>query len=220
MSTRIAAATFALFLAGIAFAQDPPPAATRAYIRFTVENPQREPATYSLEIYEDGTGSYTASEGGDSATQPVKRAIRIHEPLLSHLFEGARAHHFFAMNCQAPHGRVAFTGKKTFAYTGPDGRGICIFNYSHEQPINQLAADLTSVAYTLQEGAQLASEHLHDRLALDSDLESLQDAAQNHQALELGNIAPELESIANDESVMNRARARARALLVEPASLR
>jgi hypothetical protein len=216
---RLAIAVFVLFTAGAAFGQNSASPANHSYIRFTFENPQLEPAAYSLEIYEDGTGSYSATLGSDSGAQSVKRAIHIHDPLLSRLFETARAHHFFAMDCQAPHSHVAFTGKKTLAYTGPDGQGACTFNYSHEQSLNQIANDLISVAYTLEEGTRLASEHLHDRLSLDGELESLQDAAQDRRALELGNIAPELESIANDDAVMNLARKRARALLIEPASL-
>lgn len=216
---RIPVAVFLLFLSGAVFAQSPASPASRAHIQFAFENQQLQPAAYSLEIYEDGTGSYLVSSGGDSGSQSSERAIHIHDPLLSQLFNVARTHHFFAMNCEEPHNHVAFTGKKTLSYTGPDGTGSCTFNYSHDKTLNQAAADLMSVAYTLEVGAQLASEHLHDRLAVDGELESLQDAAQDHRALELGNIAPELESIVNDDAVMNRARARARALLLEPASL-
>lgn len=216
---RIAATVFLLFLTGAAFAQSPASPASRAHIRFAFENPQLEPAAYSLDIYEDGTGNYLVSSSGDSASQPAERAIHIHDPLLSQLFDVARTHHLFAVNCEEPHGHVAFTGKKTLSYTGPDGAGSCTFNYSHDKTLNQAATDLMSVAYTLEEGARLANEHLHDRLAVDAELESLQDAAQDHRALELGNIEPELESIVNDDAVMNRARARARTLLLEPASL-
>jgi hypothetical protein len=212
-------ALLTLLLAGIASAQDPPPATAGAQIRFTVENHQLDPSAYTLEINKDGSGIYTASFGGGDVTpQAEKRAIQIREPLLSQLFESAQKDHFFATECEAPHNHVAFTGKKTLAYTGPDGKGSCTFNYSRDQSLNQLAYDLMSVAYTLEEGTRLKSEHLHDRLSLDGELESLGTAAQDHRALDLENIAPELEGIANDDAVMERARTRARALLSEPAS--
>jgi len=220
---KVVAAFFTLFVAGAAFAQSPAAPVSRAHIQFTVENPQLEPARYSLEIYENGAGRYTATytaANGDSAALPVDRAIRVHDPLLSHLFETARAHHFFAEECQAPHSHVAFTGKKTLAYTGPDGAGICIFNYARDNAINQAANNLMSVAYTLAVGAQLQREHRYDRLSLDAELGALQDMVRDGQALEVENIAPELESIANDDDVMNRARERARALLAEPTSIR
>lgn len=217
---KTTAAILILFFAGSALANNPDMSAGRAGIRFTFENPKLEPAVYSLEIFEDGSGSYTTPIGGDSEAQPEMRAIRIHDPLRSKLFQAARADHFFAMDCEAPHNKVAFTGKKTLAYTGPDGTGSCTFNYSREQSVNQIATELISVAYTLEEGDRLKIEHLHDRLSLDAELESLADAAQDHRALELGNIASELESIANDEAVLERARTRARTLVSEPDSAR
>lgn len=216
---KLAAAIFSLFLTGIAFGQNVATATNRAQIRFTVENPRLDPAAYSLKIFEDGTGSYTASGGGESGGQQVERAIRVQEPLVSRLFGTARSDHFFAMDCEQPHSKVAFTGKKTLAYTGGDGSGSCSFNYSRDQSLNQIAAELMAVAYTLEVGTRLATEHLHDRLSLDAELESLQDAAHDSRALELGNIAQELESISNDDAVMDRARSRARSLLSEPASL-
>jgi len=221
---RLAAAICVSLLAGTAHCQLQKPPAVLAHVRFTVENPQLEPVFYSMDVFESGMGRYmahyTMSQEGDTPFQPVDRPIRIHDPLLSRMFDAARTHHFFAIECEAPHSHVAFTGKKTFAYTGSDGKGSCTFNYSRDQSLNQLAADLMSVAFTLEEGARLTSEHLHDRLSLDGELEALQSAAQEHRALELGNIAPELESIANDDAVMNRARMRARELLLEPASVR
>jgi hypothetical protein len=218
MKTTIAILT--LCFAGAAWALAADSSAGRAGIRFTFENPQLEPSAYSLEIFEDGSGSYTTSVGVGSDSQPEVRAIQIHDPLRSKLFEAARADHFFAIACEAPHDKVAFTGKKTLAYTGPDGTGSCTFNYSREQSVNQIASDLIGVAYTLEEGERLKSEHLHDRLSLDSELESLETAAQEHRALELGNIAPELESIANDDAVLERARRRARTLVSEPETIR
>lgn len=214
-----ALAIFTLLLAGIPSATDPGSSGSRANIQFTVENPQLQPSLYSLVIYEDGSGSYTEMASGDSGAQPVKRAITIHDPLRTKLFSAARAEHFFATQCEAPRERVAFTGKKTLAYHGPDGTGSCTFNYSREQSLNNVAADLMSVAYTLEEGSRLQVEHRYDRLSLDSELESLEEAAKSHRALELENIAPELESIANDDAVMQRARSRARALMSQPVSL-
>lgn len=219
---KFAAAFFAILFAGTAAGQSTASSPNMAQIRFSVADAQLEPARYSLEIFEDGSGSYTATYTAtktNSAALPVNRAIRIHDPLLSQLFSTARKYRFFAIQCQEKHSHVAFTGNKALSYSGPNGTGSCTFNYSHEQAINQIAADLTAVAYTLETGARLASEHRYDRLSLDTELAGLQEAAQEQRAIEIGNIAPELNAIANDDAVMNRARARARTLLVEPASL-
>jgi hypothetical protein len=77
----------------------------------------------------------------------------------------------------------------------------------------KLAEDLIAVAFTLEEGRRLAVEHQHDRLSLDAELEELQDAVKSGRAQQIQNIAPQLNAIAADEKVLERARSRARQLL-------
>jgi hypothetical protein len=77
----------------------------------------------------------------------------------------------------------------------------------------KLSDDLIAVAYALEVGRRLAVEHEHDRLSLDAELEELDDAVKGGRAQQIQNIAPQLETIASDEQVLSRARARARQLL-------
>jgi hypothetical protein len=189
-------------------------------IRFSFEHPQLDPSAYTLVVHEDGSGHYRSSPGPNSGpgldgygSAPAERDIVIRDPLLATLFQTARSHRFFAMECEATDIRIAFTGKKTVAYAGSDGSGQCTYNWSHDKELNQLADNLMAVAYTLYEGNRLTLEHTHSRLSLDSELQNLQDAAKDRRALEIENIAPVLEAIVSDPAVMNRARNRARALL-------
>jgi len=216
------AALFTLFLA---LAQSPAPAPSTIVFQF--DDPQLQPSSYSIQIHEDGSGRYKSTPAAptpgatvpsDSAddiltSQPQDREIKIGDPLRSELFAAARSHHFFAMTCEAPKNHVAFTGKKTLTYSGPDGQGSCTYNYSRDDQLNRIAEDLEAVAFTLEEGQRLALQHEHSRLALDAELETLQDSAKGGRALEIENIAPQLQAIVDDESVMLRARKRARALL-------
>jgi hypothetical protein len=220
-----------LTLLAVAGSQTPAPAssASQATIVFQFENPQLQPASYSIEIREDGSGRYKSNPAPPAAAsadpaaasdpqdviapQSQDREIRIEEPLRAQLFAAARSHQFFAMACEAPKIHVAFTGKKTLSYSGPDGHGSCTYNYSRDAELNRIADELVAVAFTLEEGQRLAVEHGHSRLALDAEMETLEDAARNNRALEIQNIAPELKSIADDESVLLRARKRANALL-------
>lgn len=193
-------------------------ATPQAVITFSVSNPKVEPAQYTLEIREDGSGVYEATytaQGQDTAAAPVNRPIQVHDPVLKQIFAAARHSHFFAAGCELPHDRVAFTGKKTLAYSGADGKGSCTFNYSKEKAINEAAASLVAVATTLAMGDDLAREHKYDPLSLDGDLAALQSSVAARQALEVENITPLLQSIASDNAVMNRARARAEKLLRE-----
>lgn len=194
--------------------------ASTANIRFIFENPKLQPANYVLDINEDGTGHFRSEPGSAAAPdaegiapQPVTTDIKIEEPLRSTLFKAARSHNYFNVVCESTKSKVAFTGKKALEYTGPDGNGSCTFNWSRDQQLMKLAEDLIAVAFTLEEGRRLAVEHQHDRLSLDAELEELQDAVKSGRAQQIQNIAPQLNAIASDEKVLERARNRARQLL-------
>jgi hypothetical protein len=193
---------------------------TPARIRFVFENPKLQPSNYVLDINEDGTGHFRSAPGSAAGPdaegitpQPLETDIKINEPLRGILFKTARSHNFFNVACESTKAKVAFTGKKALQYTGPDGAGSCTFNWSRDQQLMKLADDLIAVAFTLEIGRRLAVEHEHNRLSLDAELEELQDAAVAGRAQEIQNIAPQLEAIAGDEKVLERARNRARQLL-------
>ena len=217
---KLAGVFLVLLTAGVAMAQSTV-VPKQPSILFSFADAKLEPSQYSLEIRQDGSGEYKATytpSGADTAAEPVNRSIRVHDPVITEIFATAKKYHFFAADCRNSHGRVAFTGEKTLAYAGPDGRGSCTFNYSGDQEINRVAASLMSIASTLAAGSRLEREHRYDRLSLDAELGSLQEAVDDKRALEIVNIAPVLQSIAKDDAVMNRARARARKLLNEAAS--
>jgi hypothetical protein len=193
---------------------------TPARIRFVFENPKLQPAQYSIDVNEDGSGHFRSEPGNAAAPdaegvapQPMEADITIDEPLRSVLFKTARSHNFFGVACESTKVKVAFTGKKALQYTGPDGNGSCTFNWSRDQQVMKVSDDLIAVAFTLEEGRRLIVEHEHSRLSLDAELEELQDAAKSGRAQQIQNIAPQLEAIAADEKVMARARNRARQLL-------
>ncbi|HEX3438173.1 MAG TPA: hypothetical protein VHT24_15495 [Pseudacidobacterium sp.] len=192
----------------------------RAHIRFIFENPKLQPANYVIDINEDGSGHFhsvpgsaVTSDPDGVVSQPIDMDIKIEEPLRSSLFKIARAHNFFDVACDSTKTKVAFTGKKALVYSGPDGDGSCTFNWSRDQQIMKVADDLIATAYTLEVGSRLTVEREHDRLSLDSELEALQDAVKGGRAQQVQNISPQLQSIADDEKVMERARNRARQLL-------
>jgi hypothetical protein len=90
-----------------------------------------------------------------------------------------------------------------------------LFRYarSHSFFATRCSTTQATLAFTIEEGRRLDLEVQHDRLGLDAELESLQDAVKDRRAWDLPNIAPQLQTIANDQQVMDRARKRAQALL-------
>lgn len=202
---------FALAVVSLA-AQSP------ARVTFTFEHPQLQPSRYIISIDETGAGRFTSQPGPSDATDgpfptPVDRPIVLDDSLRASLFQYARAHSFFATRCSTTQTTLAFTGNKTLAYTGPDGSGSCTFVWASDPALQRLVDDLGAVAFTMEEGRRLDLEARHDRLGLDAELETLQDAVKDHRACDLGNIAAELHAIADNQQVMERARKRALALL-------
>lgn len=191
-----------------------------AHIVFTFEHPQLQPARYTISIDENGGGHFTSQPGSatwDSSDgvvpAPIDRTIRVDDGLRSQLFSYARSHDFFNGHCDRGRTGLAFTGNKTVTYTGSDGNGACTFVWAADPVLQRMADQLNAVAFTLEVGRRLDVEVQHDRLGLDSELSSLQDALKDQRASDLKNIAAELQTIAGDQDVMDRARKRAVALL-------
>jgi hypothetical protein len=195
-------------------------AQTPARIVYTFDHPQLQPARYTITIDENGAGHFASQPGPVNlyasdgiVPTPVDRDIRIDDSLRAGLFSYARAHSFFGGHCDKDNANLAFTGNKTIAYTGADGQGTCAFVWAADPVLQRLADQLNAVAFTIEIGRRLDVEVRHDRLGLDSELASLQDAIKDQRASDLPNIATELQAIAGDQDVMDRARKRAMALL-------
>ncbi len=190
-----------------------------AHIVFTFEHPQLQPSQYTITFDETGAGRFASKPGpvsdpsDDVFPTALDRSILLDDTLRSDLFRYARSHSLFATRCTTTKTSLAFTGNKTLSYTGPDGTGSCTFVWAEDPTLQRLADQLGAVAFTLEEGRRLDLEVRHDRLGLDAELASLQDAFKDHRASDLPNIADQLHTIADDQQVMDRARKRAQALL-------
>ena len=212
---------FLTFAAAQVSAQTPaqPNSPAPARIVYTFDHPQLQPSRYTIAIDETGAGRFASQPGpvrdaSDGVLPtPLDRPIQLDQPFRSVLFRYARAHNFFQTHCTRDQSGLAFTGNKTFSYAGPDGAGSCSFVWASDPVLQSISDQLGSVAFTIEEGRRLDVEFRHDRLGLDAELESLQDAVKDRRAAGLPNIADQLHAIAEDQRVMDRARKRALALL-------
>ena len=198
--------------------------AGKATVTFQFDRTGMPVPRYTLTIREDGGGMYHAEEterrSADSAVQQVSmkqvdRPIAISPETTAKIFEAARALNHFNVFCGTKAKNVADTGKKILTYAGADGNGTCTYNYSDDKNVEMLTSLFYGIAYTMDVGRKLDFERRFDRLGLDAELLALENAVKSKDALELGNIAPTLKTIASDTEVMQRARARAGKLLDE-----
>lgn len=195
-----------------------------AKISFRYENPQLQPAQYSFEIHEDGSGEYRSEPGSTPPpdtpsyhplAQAQQRSVKLSAATTEQIFATAREQKFFSIACEDKKTKVAFQGTKELSYTGPDGSGSCTYNWSKLASIQKLTKLFESIAFTLEEGRRLDIERKHDHLAVDAELGMLLDALKEGRAMEIQTIQPTLQEIIDDEAMMERARSRARKLLEE-----
>jgi hypothetical protein len=108
---------------------------------------------------------------------------------------------------------IANTGRKTLTYADPSRHFQTTFNFSENKAVDDLAHLFQGISNTIEFGRKLEFKHKYDKLGLEGELKAMENAMENHNLAELQLIAPTLQSIADDSSVMNIARARARRLL-------
>jgi hypothetical protein len=184
-------------------------------------NLQLVPANWTLKITPDGSGQFDA-EGGQPTEQEAKtilagdvhRLVQLSATLTEQVFSTARMRRWFAFPCES-HMKVAFQGMKRLSYSGPEGSGVCEYNYSKDKEIEGLGNSLIAVEFTILSGARLEKLLQHDRLGLDEELDNLMAALHEGNAAEVGTIRETLTRIASNEQVMDRARRKARELLTQ-----
>jgi hypothetical protein len=177
------------------------------------------PSHWTLTLLKDGSGHFRSERGNAPVTgiesldaPSVDRDIRVSPEFAGRVFQTALRHNLFNENCES-HSKVAFTGLKKLSYSGPEGKWTCAFNFAKEKEIQELGERVVAVAGTIVEGARLEALLQHDPLGLDRETEYLVEAAGDGRARQIGTIRGILQRLAEDESVMERVRRRARVLL-------
>ena len=214
----------------IAQTAEPPTAGspkTQAEVSFQFDHTGLPVPRFTLRIRENGTGSYLADQAEIAATatsmrgqaaQHIDRPISLSKETVAKIFKEARTANYFNIDCASKAKNIADTGKKTLTYTGADGSGSCVYNYSENKTISSLTDTILAIAYTIDEGRRLEFLHRYDRLGLDAEMISFAEEVQAGRALELGTISPTLASIADDTAVIQRVRLRAQKMLEQVAA--
>jgi hypothetical protein len=190
-------------------------------VLFSFERQGLPVPTYLMAIAQDGNGHYAGTEmpaaPGSSTTaadpQPFGRPFSVTPATAVRILGLARNLQDFNVTCASNAKNIADTGKKRLTYSGPDGHGSCTYNYTDNKDALALTEIFEGIAETMDLGRRLDLLHRFDRLGLDDATSFLADEVSHGRALEIVTIAPTLRSIADDAEVMQRVRARAKALL-------
>lgn len=131
------------------------------------------------------------------------------------IFKLAQKTKYFNGNFDYKGHPVANTGKKTLTYADETRYFQTVYNHSENKSIEELTGIFQGISNTIEFGRKLEFKHKYDRLGLESELKAMEEAGENHNLAEIQAIAPTLKSIADDPSVLNIARERARRLLAK-----
>ncbi len=206
-------------LLAAAFAQ-PAAADSGPVLRVDFSNQAMSPASWSLVLRQDGSAHFHSERGSaplssayEMEPTTVDRDVWLSADFTARVFDTVRRHNLLRDGHCESHLKVAFQGWKKLSYTGPEGTGVCEFNYSKDKDIQGLGDSLVGVASTIVEGARVELLWQHDPLGLDHALESIQQGARDGRLQQVCAIRPLLEKLENDPAVMERVRRRAQSLL-------
>lgn len=191
-----------------------------ATVTFTLGFPASQPSQYSLEVHSDGKARYksTGKISPESAeTDSFEYEFIVSPATRNKIFELSAKAGYFQKDLDSHRKNMAFTGRKTLTYKDQSRNGESTFNYTPNVPAQDLTSLFQGLSATLELGHRLEYSLRYQKLGLAEDLKRTEESARMNSLVEIQAIAPILQQIVADSSVMNVTRARAQRLLDLPA---
>jgi len=185
-------------------------------VSFTLDFPGSAPAHYGITVSADGHASYISDgtmTGGGSSDQPYTAEFTVSPATTSHIFDLAKQANYFQGKLDSKKKNIAFTGDKILMYKDGQKETMGSYNYSSIAAVQELTTLFENLSATLEFGHRLDYDYRYQKLALNEETKAMEDMANRGELVELGAIAPILHKIADDQSVVNVARARILRLL-------
>jgi hypothetical protein len=189
-------------------------------VTFKFDFPGADPDHYAIAVSLDGHAVYDSngklslqSDEGD----PFHLEFNISQPTRAHVFDLAQKARYFAGKIDSGKKGLANTGAKTLVYQ--DGEKIvqATYNYSSLPAVQELTTLFQQLSMTLEFGRRLEYYRHYQKTALDEELRRMEEQSNQGGLQEVAAVAPILQQIVNDSSLMNVVRARAQRLLAAPA---
>jgi hypothetical protein len=173
------------------------------------------PPHYSIAVAPDGKATYRADEpaAGAAPPQPYLHQFLVSDPTRSRIFDLAAALQCFQGQFEYRGGRIANMGAKTLKCTYADRESHTTYNYSTNPRLQELTTLFQNISNTMESSRRLDFLHRYDKLGLEAELKFMEEQEKNKQLAELQAVAPQLERILNDGSILNVTRHRAEHLL-------
>jgi hypothetical protein len=191
----------------------------KASVTFTLDFPASQPGHYSIQVGSDGKARYestskVSTESDDTDT--FNYEFTVSPATRDRIFDLSAKAHYFQRDLDSHRKNLAFTGTKTLRYQDGNRTGESSYNYSPDATAQELTSLFQGLSATLELGHRLEYGLRYQKLALAEELKRTEESARMSPPVEIQAIAPILEQIVADSSVMNVTRARARRLLDSP----
>jgi len=211
--SRFALVPIGLLLAGTVLLQGQQ---SGAAIAFEQAFPGSEPEHYVISITSDCHGAYQ-SEGKltdqSAAEESFHFDFTFTPATCAKIFDLTKQAHYFQGKVDSKKKNIAATGMKTLSYKDDQRNTKATYNYSPIPAVLELTTIFQSLGATMEFGRRLEYDRRYQKLALDEDLKKMEGATGVNGLEEISAIAPTLQKIVDDPSLMNVVRARAQRLI-------
>jgi hypothetical protein len=193
-----------------------------ATVTFTLDFPGSQPDHYAISISSDGHSTYDSNSklSDDSEEDPFHLDFVVSDAARTRLFDLTARAKYFQGELDSKKRNLASTGNKTLAYRDGRHNNQGSYNYSPNPAVQELTSFFQNLSSTLEFGHRIEYFHHYQKLGLDEELKRLEDTARQNGLEELQVIAPILQKVAEDATVINPVRARAQRLLRQAAAPR
>ncbi len=189
-------------------------------VTFSLSFPGSQPDRYAVNVPLSGDATYYSDgilmEGGEA--EDFKLVFSISADTRTRIFDLAKKAHYFSGDVDSKKKNMAFTGTKVLEYKDGQKDNRSSFNYSTVAPVQELTELFENMSSTLEFGRRLEYYHRYQKLALDEELKRMEEMANQNELHELSAVAPVLQQIAEDNTVINPVRARAQRMLARAAA--
>ena len=187
-------------------------------VTFKLDFPGSEPDHYVISVSNDGHAHYESSgklSPQSDSNDTFQIDFTVTPDYRSHIFDLAKRAHYFSGQVDSKKKGIASTGTKTLVYTDGTKSSEATYNYSPNAAVQQLTSLFQDLSTTLEFGHRLEYYYRYQKLALADELKRMDDMDSSNGLQQVSAVAPILQKIANDQSVLNVVRARAERLLLK-----
>ena len=195
----------------------PPPTVPTVTFTWMTPTPPNAPSHhYSLAVQSTGRAAYESVGPllpDATSGEPYMEKFEVTAPTRERIFQLAEQANDFQGDFDFKKHRLANSGTKTLAYADPHQQHTTTYNWSENPGIQELTKIFQGMVNTHEAARRMIYYRRYDKLGLEPELQRLEQLAKSGDAIELQSIAPLLQEIAQDSSVLHVARERAERLL-------